>query len=171
MVIKESFTTKVNVELIRSSLVNFYRSQDCRVLENESQIIVVPYSFLSPFTPWKQAVNRVNMTYSFSHQEHKTIIEFSYKIFSTGKTIVMALPLMTLISLYLVIKMNFGSVHQLDGLLLGAFIIGLFAYSYTQTKNLIKHVVEKNKKLFKELEIFTDLHLHKGLLSESFKEG
>lgn len=170
MVIKESFTTKVNVELIRSYLANFYRSQDCRIRETESQLIVVPYSFSAPFTPWKQAVNRVNMTYSFSHHEHKTIIEFSYKIFFTGKIIAMSLPLMALLSLYLIIKMNLGSVHQFDGLLLGAFIFGLLAYSYTQTKNLTKHVVEKNKKLLKELEIFTDLHLHKGLLSESFKE-
>lgn len=171
MIFKESFVTKVNIDAVRSYLAHFYRSQDYRIEESQIKLVVVPYSFSAPFTPWKTAVNRVNMTYNFSQEEHKTIIDFSYKISFGGKIIAMALPLMALLAFYLIIKINLGAVHTLDGLLLGAFLIGLLAYSYTQAKNLTKHVVDKNKKLLKELEVFTDLHLHKGLLSESFKEA
>jgi len=166
----ETFVTKAKAHPVKTYLSHFYRSQDYRLQDDGYTLTIYPYSFLIPFASRQQVAKKVCLTYKFEEQEHETRITFTYHISFLRKIFALILPMLFFSGIFLITRGSFGQIGRIDILLLALFLLSALIYSFLQTRNFEKHLIAKNKKLFKDLEEFSHKHLHKGLLDESFDE-
>jgi len=168
MQVVEKFSTKVKSSVVKSYLLNYYRSQDYRTEAAEDKIIVIPYSVLTPFTSIKKASSIHRFEYDLTENGGVTEISFLYQIAFCRKVLSLVLPIAIFGVIYLSLKMMIGTGFVIGSVFFAVIITILALYSYLQTKNFVNHITEKNQKLLNEMELFALNHVGSGLMSESF---